>query len=53
LRHSIAILPSRREEALFRLVRLWSPLGWLDNQDIPAPTRPDKHRMPAIERIAG
>jgi hypothetical protein len=43
LRGSIALLPSRREEALSRLVRLWVPLeGWLDDQDIPAPPRPDK-----------
>jgi hypothetical protein len=53
LRGSIALLPSRREEALHRLVRLWAPLGWLDDQNIPAPTRPVKHRTPAIERIAG
>jgi hypothetical protein len=54
LRGSIALLPSRREEALFRLVRLWAPFeGWLADQDIPAPTRPVKYRSPAVERIAG
>jgi hypothetical protein len=53
LRGSIALLPSRREEALFRLVRLWAPLGrWLDDQDIPAPTRPVKYRLPPIERVS-
>jgi hypothetical protein len=31
LRGSIALLSSRREETLSRLVRLWAPLeGWLD-----------------------
>jgi hypothetical protein len=54
LRGSIALLPSRREEALVRLVRLWAPLeGWLDDQDIPAPPRPAKYREPPVERIAG
>jgi hypothetical protein len=54
LRGSVALLPSRRAEALSRLVRLWAPLeGWLDDQDIPAPPRPTKYRLPAIERIAG
>jgi hypothetical protein len=54
LRGSVALLPSRREEALFRLIRLWAPFdGWLNDQDIPAPTRPVKYRLPAIERIAG
>src|SRR5271167_4091831 len=38
LRESIALLPSRREEALLRLIRLWAPLdGWLDDQSILAP----------------
>jgi hypothetical protein len=41
LRESVALLPSRREEALFRLIRFWAPLGgWLDDQDAPAPCRP-------------
>jgi hypothetical protein len=54
LRGSIALLPSRRDEALFRLVRLWAPLeGWLDDQDIPVPPRPVKYRVPVVERIAG
>jgi hypothetical protein len=54
LRRSLALLPSRREEALFRLVRLWVPLeGWLDDQDIPPPVLPAKYRLPAIERNAG
>jgi hypothetical protein len=54
LRGSISRLPSQRKEALCRLVCLWAPLGgWLDDQDIPAPTRPVKHRTPAIERVAG
>jgi hypothetical protein len=54
LRGAVALLPSRREEALFRLVRPWAPLeGWLDDQDIPAPPRPVKHRVPDVERIAG
>jgi hypothetical protein len=54
LRDSIALLPRRREEALRRLVRFWGPLdGWLDDQNIPAPPRPVKYRLPAIERIAG
>jgi hypothetical protein len=48
LRGSVTLLPSRREEALFRLVRLWATLeGWLDDQDVPAPTKPDKCRLPA------
>jgi hypothetical protein len=43
LRGSVALLPSRREEALLRLVRHWAPLeGWLDDQGIPAPTKPAK-----------
>jgi hypothetical protein len=54
LRGSVALLPRRREEALLRLVRLWAPLeGWLDDQDIPMPTKPVKCRQPAIERVAG
>jgi hypothetical protein len=54
LRGSIALLPSRREEALLRLVRLWAPLeGWLDDQGIPPPILPVKYRLPAIERNAG
>jgi hypothetical protein len=53
LRSSIALLPSRREEAVFRLVRVWAPLGWLNDQNIPAPTKPAKYRPLAIERIAG
>jgi hypothetical protein len=53
LRGSIALLPSRREEASHRLIRLWALLGWLDDQDIPAPPRPVKYRLPAVERIAG
>ncbi|HZZ25980.1 MAG TPA: hypothetical protein VFE60_27040 [Roseiarcus sp.] len=48
LRGSIALLPSRREEALLRLIRAWAPLeGWLDDQDIPAPVKPTKYRLPA------
>jgi hypothetical protein len=48
LRGSVALLPSQREEAVIRLVRLWAPLeGWLDDQDVPAPTKPEKHRLPA------
>jgi hypothetical protein len=48
LRASVALLPSRREEALLRLVRLWAPLrGWLDDQNIPAPPKPDTYRLPA------
>ena len=48
LRASVALLPSRREEALLRLVRLWAPLrGWLDDQNIPAPRKPDTYRLPA------
>jgi hypothetical protein len=51
LRGSVALLPSRREEGLLRLVRHWAPLeGWLDDQDIPAPTKPDKYRLSA-ERL--
>jgi hypothetical protein len=54
LRGSVALLPSRRGEALFRLIRIWSPLeGWLDDQDIPPPVLPAKYRLPAIERNAG
>jgi hypothetical protein len=53
LASSIALLPSRREEALFRLVRVWAPLGWLDDQNIPAPTKPLKYRRTAVERVAG
>jgi hypothetical protein len=50
---SIALLPSRREEALFRLVRSWEPLeGWLNDQNIPAPARPTM-RWPALERRVG
>jgi hypothetical protein len=41
-------LPFRREEALLRLIRVLAPLeGWLDDQDIPAPTKPTKYRLPA------
>src|SRR5271166_610777 len=48
LRESVALLPSRREEASLRLIRLWAPLdGWLDDQNIPAPVKPDKCRLPA------
>jgi hypothetical protein len=48
LRESIALLPIRREEALLRLIRSWAPLdGWLDDQRIPAPVKPDKCRLPA------
>jgi hypothetical protein len=53
LRGSIALLPRKREEALCRLVKAWAPLGWLDDQGIPEPTKPAKHREPVIERIAG
>jgi hypothetical protein len=53
LRGSIARLPRRRKEALCRLVGLWGSTGWLDDQDIPAPTRPSKYREPVIERVAG
>jgi hypothetical protein len=48
LRGSVALLPSRRKEAVSRLVGLWAPLeGWLDDQSIPAPVKPDKYRLPA------
>jgi hypothetical protein len=48
LRESVALLPFRREEALLRLIRVLAPLeGWLDDQDIPAPTKPTKYRLPA------
>ena len=48
LRESVALLPSRREEALYRLIRSWAPLdGWLADQDIPAPVKPTKYRLPA------
>jgi hypothetical protein len=48
LHESIALLPARREEALLRLIRFWGPLdGWLDDQRIPAPVKPDKYRLPA------
>jgi hypothetical protein len=54
MRESVALLPARRKEALARLVGLWSPFdGWLDDQDVPAPTRPEKYRLPDIERLAG
>jgi hypothetical protein len=54
LRGSVALLPAQREEALFRLVRLLTPLdGWLDDQDIPAPARPAKYQWSAIERRVG
>jgi hypothetical protein len=53
LRGSVALLPRQREEALLRLVRLWASLGWLNDQDIPAPIKPAKYREPAIERITG
>jgi hypothetical protein len=54
LHDSVALLPRRRKEALDRLVGLWAPLeGWLDDQDIPTPTKPAKYRTPVIERIAG
>jgi hypothetical protein len=56
-RDSVALLPAQREEAVHRLVRLWGPLGWLDDQDIPAPPKPLKYRRPVVEpeadRIAG
>jgi len=48
LRQSVALLPSQREEALLRLIRLWAPLGgWLDDQGIPSPVKPVKCRLPA------
>ena len=48
LRKSVALLPSRREEASLRLIRLWRPLdGWLDDQDIAVPVKPAKYRLPA------
>ena len=48
LRESVALLPSRREEALYRLIRSWAPLGgWLDDQGVPAPAKPTKYRLPA------
>jgi hypothetical protein len=48
LHESIALLPARREEALLRLIRSWAPLdGWLDDQRIPAPVKPEKYRLPA------
>jgi len=48
LRESVALLPARREEALLRLIRAWAPLnGWLDDQQIPAPAKPEKYRLPA------
>ena len=47
LRESVALLPSRREEALLRLIRCWAPLGWLDDQDKPTPAKPAKYRLPA------
>ena len=48
LRESVALLPSQREEALYRLIRSWAPLdGWLADQDIPAPVKPAKYRLPA------
>jgi hypothetical protein len=54
LRGSVALMPSRREEALLRLIGLWASLsGWLDDQDIPAPSKPAKYRTPIVERIAG
>jgi hypothetical protein len=53
MRRSIALLPHRREKAMHRLVRLWAPFGWLDDQDIPMPTLPAKYREPAIDRITG
>ena len=43
LRASVALLPSRREEALLRLIRLWARFGWLDDQDIPEPRRPPEN----------
>jgi hypothetical protein len=50
LRSSVALLPRRREEALLRLIKLWAPLnGWLDDQDIPAPSMPAKHRTPVVD----
>jgi hypothetical protein len=48
LRESVALLPSRREEALLRLVRAWASLdGWLDDQAVPMPSKPAKYRLPA------
>lgn len=48
LRESVALLPSRREEALFRLIRAWAPLdGWLEDQNIPVPAKPAKYPLPA------
>ena len=51
LRESVALLPSRREEALLRLVRLWARLGWLDNQDVPEPCRPPDADGQLIEQL--
>ena len=51
LRESVALLPSQREEALLRLVRLWARFGWLDNQDVPEPRRPPDTDGRLIERL--
>jgi hypothetical protein len=47
LRGSVALMPSRRGEALRRLIQLWGAFGWLDDQNVPAPTKPTKYRLPA------
>jgi hypothetical protein len=48
LRKSIDLLPTQREEAMLRLVRLWAPSsGWLKDRDIPAPIKPERYRLPA------
>jgi hypothetical protein len=52
--NSLSLLPSRREEALVRLVRFWGPLpGWLDDQKIPPPARPSLQCWPELERRVG
>jgi hypothetical protein len=52
LRESVALLPSRREEALLRLIRFWAPLGgWLDDQNAPEPRRPPDADGRLLERL--
>jgi hypothetical protein len=51
VRAVIALQPSRREEGLIKLVRLWSPLGdWLGDQNIALPALPRGYEPPDAPR---
>jgi hypothetical protein len=51
LRVTVALQPTRREEGLIRLIRLWAPFGdWLGDQNITAPPLPRGYELPAAPR---